>query len=355
VGRASLVAGLVTALLGLAIGVVPVLAFLFALLLLDSFQLVSMRSVGRSILWGMAAAGASYAANAFLLGRAGLGEEVVRRYVAPILEETLKAAYLIWLLRRGRVAFLIDAAIHGFAAGAGFALVENAYYAGTGASGTAVWVVRGLGTALMQGSTTAIVGIVAKSAIDRGSRSWARIAPALLLAIAIHSAYNHVLLDPLAATALVALALPLLMVVIFERSERALKAWLGEGLDKEVELLELIESGAFRRTHAGAYLESLRSRFPGPVVADMLCYLELYLQLALKAKGMLLARAAGIRLPVDPAVRAAFAEMKFLERSIGVTGRVALHPLRRGSERDLWQLAVVAESASPRESASRRG
>jgi RsiW-degrading membrane proteinase PrsW (M82 family) len=332
----------VTALFGLGAGVLPVLLYLTALLLLDSYKQTARRAVLRSIGWGLIAAGIAYVVNAGLL-RAGLDPVLLRRYAAPVVEESLKAALLVVLIRRGRIGFLVDAAIHGFAAGAGFALVENAYYAGAGATGAGVWIARGLGTAVMHGSATAIAGILAKSLTERRGVSLRWFLPGLAAAIVLHSLWNHVVLNPLVSAGLLVATMPLVVAFVFERSERATEAWLGEGLDGEVELLELIASGEFRHTHAGEYLESLRLRFPGPVVADMLCWLQIHLELGLRAKGVLLARAAGIDLPVDPAVRDAFVEMKFLERSIGPTGKLAMLPLWRGSGRDLWQLQLLAE------------
>ncbi|MGE5178103.1 MAG: PrsW family glutamic-type intramembrane protease [Bacteroidota bacterium] len=338
-------AGVVAVVFRLLAGVAPVLLFLAALLLLDSWKLVTRRAVLRSIAWGMAAAAIAFALNAALLTWARLDPLVLKRYAAPIVEESLKAALLVGMIRGGRVGFLVDAAIHGFAAGTGFALVENAYYAGSGASGLALWIVRGLGTAVMHGSATAIAGILAKSLSDRfgGAATPRWLVPAVATAAVVHSLYNHLLLSPLLVTAGMIALLPLLVAFVFERSERATAAWIGEGLDSEVELLELIASGEFRRTHAGAYLEALRQRFPGPVVADMLCWLQIRLELAVRAKGLLLARAAGVDLPVDPDVRANFTEMEFLEKSIGPTGKLALLPLVRGSARDLWQLRLLAE------------
>jgi len=136
----------------------------------------------------------------------------------------------------------------------------------------------------------------------------------------------------------------LLVAAVFERSERSTREWLGAGLDVDVELLEQILSGEIRHSHAGEYLDSLRTRFPGPVVADMLCYLQIYLELALRAKGMIIARAAGIDLPPDPSVRANFDEMRFLERSIGPTGKLAVHPLLRTGGRELWQLTMLGKA-----------
>jgi len=330
------------ALFRLTAGILPVLLFLLVLLLLDSYKLTTRRSVFRSIGWGIVAAGVAYVINSAGLAL-GLDSLTLRRYVAPLLEEMLKAGLLVVLIRRGRVGFLVDAAIHGFAAGAGFALVENAYYAGAGVSGVGVWIARGLGTAMMHGSATAIAALLGKSLTERHGVSARWFAPGVLAAATLHAIYNHFVLNPLVSAAILVAAMPAVVAWVFERSERATEAWLGEGLDNEVELLELIASGEFRRTNAGEYLESLRQRFPGPVVADMLCWLQLHLELGARAKGLLLARAAGIDLPFDPSIREAFGEMKFLERSIGPTGKLAMLPLRRGSGRDLWQLQLLAE------------
>jgi RsiW-degrading membrane proteinase PrsW (M82 family) len=328
----------------LAVGLLPVLLFLTGLLFLDSYKLVTRRAVLLSIAAGGLAALLAFAVNRAALD-GGLDPALVKRYLAPLIEEALKASIVVALIRAARVGFMVDAGIHGFAAGAGFALVENLYYAQTlGASSLAVWVVRGLGTAIMHGSTTAIVGILTKDLSDRHAGGVLRaVWPGLAIAIAIHSLFNHFLLDPMISSALLVLLMPLLVIAVFERSERATKAWLGAGLDSDVELLEMIGSGEIHQTHVGEYLESLKSRFPGPVVGDMLCYLQIYVELSLRAKGILIARAAGIDVPVDASVRANFEEMKFLERSVGPTGKIALLPFLRTSSRDLWQLTMLAK------------
>ena len=74
----------------------------------------------------------------------------------------------------------------------------------------------------------------------------------------------------------------------------------------------------------GQYLSKLKGRFRGPIVADLLCYLRVYTELALRAKGMLLMRESGFDLPMDEATQAKFAELRYLETSIGRTGLRAL-------------------------------
>jgi hypothetical protein len=138
--------------------------------------------------------------------------------------------------------------------------------------------------------------------------------------------------------------MPVLLVVVFERSECATRDWLGTGLDGDAERLEQILDGEVERTPVGAYLETLKHRFHGTVLADMLCLLRIHLELSLRAKGVLIARAAGIDLPPDPELQASFAELRYLEKSIGPTGRLALQPMLRTSSRDLWQIHMLKQA-----------
>jgi RsiW-degrading membrane proteinase PrsW (M82 family) len=331
--------------LSLAVGFVPVVLFLIALMALDSYRLVGHRQVLVSIGWGALAAVLAFLLNRAVLG-GGLDPVILRRYVAPAIEEPLKAALVLALVRRGRVGFLVDAGILGFAAGTGFALVENAWYAhALGEPSPWLWVLRGLGTAVLHGSTTGMAGILAKAFADRlGARAALVPLPGLALAIAVHAAYNLLVLNPLLATAILLVVAPLVLLATFELSERATREWLGHGFDRDAELLELIHQGTIVHTPAGDYLSALRERFAGPVVADMLCLLEIRLELALRAKGLLLARAAGVEVPPDPRVRAHLAELRHLERTIGPTGRLALHPLLpEGRER--WQIGLLQGGA----------
>jgi len=106
----------------------PVLLFLGLLVLLDSFKLVALRSVLIALAAGAIAALAGAQLNAWLLDATPVSPTLFSRYAAPFTEEGLKALWVVILLRRGRVGFLVDAAILGFAVGAGFALVENVEY-----------------------------------------------------------------------------------------------------------------------------------------------------------------------------------------------------------------------------------
>ena len=327
----------------IAIGVLPVFAFLGLLVILDSFKLVPLRAVLRSLLIGGGVAMVAFLLNTGILDGTRIDPVLYRRYVAPVLEEILKAIYVVNLIRRRRVGFMVDAAIHGFAIGAGFAAAENVYYARMMASGSIfLWIARGFGTAIVHGSTMAIFATLSKDLADRRrTNSWHILLPGLAIAIGVHSLFNHFLLHPLLMAALLFVVLPLFFIAIFERSERATRLWLGSGFDRDLELIDVIQGVDLHESRVGAYLQSLHEHFPPAVVGDMLCYLQIYSELSMRAKAQLLAREAGITLAIEPSVRANLDELRFLENSIGATGKLALQPFLQTSSRDLWQLGML--------------
>jgi RsiW-degrading membrane proteinase PrsW (M82 family) len=330
-------------LIKILVSVVPVFAFLLGLVFLDSFKLVRARAILGTILVGCWIAAASLLLNQVARGLTGLDVPTYSRYLAPVLEEVLKAVPVMFLLSRKKIGFAVDAAIYGFAVGAGFGFVENVYYLGSVQDPNMfVWIIRGFGTAVMHGGTTAILAVLWKSLSDRrASRGFGNLVPGLLIAIGVHSFFNHFLLPPLINTVAQLVVLPLLVIITFTQSERVLRDWLEVGLDSDVRLLEYITTGTVSETRIGSYLHSLGTRFPGEVVADMLCYLRVHLELAVRAKGILLMREAGFNVPRDHEIVERLAELKFLEKSLGKTGRLAISPVLHTSGRDLWQLYLL--------------
>jgi RsiW-degrading membrane proteinase PrsW (M82 family) len=338
-----------------ALALLPVLFFLGVLVLMDSFKLVPLRTVLRAIVVGCLAALFCTLVTGPLLDATGMPLRVFSRYGAPPLEELAKGVWVAWLIRRQKVGFLVDAAILGFAVGAGFAVVENVEYLRHLATpNVLVWVVRGFGTAILHGAATALFAILGKSLVDRRAESEILdLVPGFVVAVAIHSAYNHFLLPPLVSTAILLVVLPPLVILAFGRSEQATREWLGLGMDTDVELLQSIRTGKIADTRVGAYLRSLTARFPGPVVADILCLLRIHLELSIRAKGLLMAREAGLPVVVGPEVVANLEELRYLEKAIGPTGLLAMKPIRRQSSRDLWQLQVLADAGGRKVRTSR--
>ena len=324
-------------------GLLPVLLFLGGLMFLDSYKLVARRDVLTCLGIGAAAALVAFGINRAFLDVLGLPLESYVRYGAPIVEESLKAAWLVLLLRRKAVGFLVDAGILGFALGAGFALVENvSYLLHLADANPFIWVVRGFGTAVMHGGTTALVAIVGKSLADARSSDRSNVLlPGLGLAVLLHAFFNQFFFSPVLNTGIVLLVLPAALAGSFIQSERKTRDWLGAGFDSDANLLATIMGGNVGATHLGQYLESLQQHFQPEVVVDLLCYLRLHSELAIQAKGVLMMRSTGFDVPADPDVPNKFEELSFLESSIGTTGKIALRPLIGRSSRDVWQLRLL--------------
>ncbi|MFQ5770709.1 MAG: hypothetical protein ACE5HX_09245, partial [bacterium] len=180
--------------------------------------------------------------------------------------------------------------------------------------------------------------------IDRKSSDRVHLfVPGLGAAFMTHSFYNHFFLPPIIITVSFLIALPLLIVFVFEQSEKATRRWLGVGFDTDVDLLEMIITGKISQTRVGHYLQSLKSSFPGESIADMLCLLRIHLELAIRAKGILLMRESGFKPTSDPEIKAKFEELKYLEKSIGKTGKLAILPFLHTTSRDLWQLYMLGK------------
>jgi protease PrsW len=324
---------------------VPVVLFLGGLMQLDAYKLLRARMLLALMAAGAVAGIASYFANTLAYAHFSGDFSAFSRHVSPWIEEALKAVLLVFLVRTRRVGMPVDAGIAGFAIGTGFALIENLYYlAARPDAALVVQIIRGFGTAIMHGGTMTLMAMISVTLFDRRPHGGVLLLlPGYLAAVALHSAFNYLLAQPMLATLAMLLALPLTIYAVFQRSERALRDWLDSGLDSDVQLLESINSGSFLDTHSGHYLQELRERFRGEDLADMLCLLRLHSELALRAKGVLLMRESGLDdLPLDEETREKLAELGALRRSIGRVGMLALRPLLMTSGKDVWELTLLA-------------
>jgi RsiW-degrading membrane proteinase PrsW (M82 family) len=329
----------------LAVAFAPVIAFLVLLWLMDSFRLVRPPSIVAALVYGLAAAAVVLWFHEWLIETTHIPASILSRYVAPVTEESAKAAFVVLLVATARIGFLVDAAVIGFAVGTGFALLESlGYVRSIPEASLMVWIVRGFGTAMLHGGTTAVAAMLVKTSADRQRDRLARAClPGVAAAIAIHSLFNHRLLPAVAQMLVLLTALPLVMLWVFARSERATREWIGAGLDLDLELLALVASEHFAVTQFARYLNELRARMPGPVVADMFCLLRLELELSIQAKAMLLARQAGVEIPLDEDLEASLEERNYLLQSIGTVGRLALKPLQITSYRDTWHRHLLQQ------------
>lgn len=327
------------------LGLLPVVCFLAVLVWLDSYKLVRVRLVLGTIALGCVIAGLSYPINSAGLQLMQIDFVSYTRYVAPIIEESLKALIIVMLIRNNRIGFLVDAAILGFAVGAGFAILENLFYLQLiPETRLGTWIVRGFGTAIMHGGATAIFAVISHALVGQKMTLGAiAFLPGFAVASVTHSVFNHFFFSPIINTLTVLVALPLLLVLVFQKSERSVADWLGSGFDADTELLHMINSGEFSSSKIGLYLNSLKEKFEGTVVVDILCYLRLHVELSIRAKGLMMMRESGFMNKAGEETKAKLEEMKFLEKSIGPTGKLAIKPFIKMSREDLWQFYILSD------------
>jgi RsiW-degrading membrane proteinase PrsW (M82 family) len=325
------------------IGLAPVLIFLVALVYLDSYKLVGLRTVLVVILAGIVMVVGSYYVNGFAAGLLDIKFGYFTRYVSPIIEESMKALVIIFMFRTNRIGFLVDSAIMGFAVGAGFAVAENLHYLYTiPDANMAVWIVRGFGTAIMHGGVTAIFGILSQTLTERNMKINPLLyVPGIVMAMTLHSLFNHFVVNPIYQTLIILIVLPPILYLVFRQSAGHMHEWLELDFDEDALLLEQINSGEFTESKIGRFLHDLRQKFEGPVVVDMLCYLRIYTELALRAKGVLMMRENGLDTPIGERTKEKFSELTYLEGSIGKTGLLAMKPFLHMTRKDLWQLYVL--------------
>src|SRR5438045_990056 len=207
---------------GLAL--IPVLVLLAVFDWLDAFELVNIKDILVLLLLGGIAASLSWPVSGRLLDTLPIGFSNYSRFVAPWIEEGVKAVIIITLFRLNRIGYKLDAVIAGFAIGAGFAMVENIIYLLRYPDyGLGTWLVRGVGTAVMHGTTLAILAATAHELAERETREeighykfnllW--FVPGYLAAVALHTTFNLVPNHPLLAMLGASMFAPIALTAIF--------------------------------------------------------------------------------------------------------------------------------------------
>lgn len=342
-------------LLKAVIALAPVLVCLVVFERVDAFRLISLREIGLLLLGGGMLAAISYFANGSVLDQFPLRQGNYSQWIAPVVEECMKAALLIALFALNRFGYLIDAAIGGFAVGAGFSVVENSFYLHqfTHAS-LGIWLVRGFGTAIMHGGAAAIFAVLSQVLYtprlridaDRFHFNIFLFLPGLAAAIALHAGFNHFTDAPLAAMAVVLLAVPLGLFVIFALGERYAHRRLAENRQSHGKLLEEIDSGAFAASDNGRALKALADRLGPDGGRDLFDYVRLHTDLVVRAETSLLALEEHQVTAFRDDLRERFHQLHALERRLGMSPVMAVRQHLHFSRNDLWEMHEL-ESHAP--------
>jgi protease PrsW len=335
------------------IALTPVLVLLFVFDRLDVFNLITMRVIALLLVCGGSLAALSWLANWSVMDGFPIGLTSYSRYVAPVIEESLKALPIVILFAANRIGFKLDAAIAGFAVGAGFSVIENIWYLNmiTDANVSA-WLVRGFGTAVMHGGATALFALISHEMTERQAASSAAryrfnplpFVPGLLAAMAVHSAFNHFPHQPILIMAATMLLIPLTVFMTLTRSERATQQWLKADEAAHRQALEDIRSGRFAESEAGQAIRQSVARF-GAAASDATAYVELKMELVLRAEELIHASQAGAAIEVGQAEREKFERLDELELRLGKLVTTAINSRLGFTRNDLWELGRLRARA----------
>jgi RsiW-degrading membrane proteinase PrsW (M82 family) len=328
---------------------VLVMAVLFAWL--DVFKLMSPWEMIACLLLGAVAALLAWPISGRMLDTLPMGYSFYSRIVAPWIEEALKAAALALLFVNNRIGFKIDAIICGFAIGAGFSVIENIFYlARFPELTTAVWLVRGLGTAVMHGATTAIL---AATAHELGERSLRRqggemfnlfwLIPGYLVASLIHLVFNQFPSHPMEVMIVTLVLAPVALIGLMRFGEGETQQWLAEESEGHRRWLEEWRAGGFPADASGQRIAALAARAKPGEAALIRDYCMLKTELVVTAEEELLDRDRKLEEGEEERLRAAFAKLAEIRKGLGRAGFAALRRLLPFSRNDVWELGELKE------------
>jgi RsiW-degrading membrane proteinase PrsW (M82 family) len=334
------------------VALIPVLVLLAVFVWLDAFALMSLKEVLLLLLAGAVGALLAWPVSGRLLDTLPIGFSLYSRFVAPWIEEAIKAAIMIALFRINRIGYKLDAVISGFAIGAGFSVVENMFYLTIFPEyNTGTWLVRGFGTAIMHGTTLAILAAIAHEFAERETREAAAdfdfsllwFVPGYGIAVALHTGFNQFGSRPLLAMLLAVVVAPVALVAILSLGTAEAHRWLVAENAEHRAQLETLRAGRWPEGPAGKKIAALASRLDEESAKRVRRYWELQAWLVAEAEETMLEEAAGDA-EFDPAaVRATVAELEGLRKALGRSTFAALKALLPFSRNDHWEVAELKQ------------
>lgn len=200
----------------------PTLVVLAFLLALDRVEPEPAEGRWHALLWGMFVAGFVAAEVNMVVGGA-LGEVAALLVAAPLGEELLKGAGVLWAVRRGEVDDALDGAIYAGWVAVGFTIVEDYSYLVFGADEGALietLLARGVGT-FAHPLFTVWIGVAVGRAVAERTDVRRAFLRGLAVAVGLHVAWNLATLLPIFWGVYVAfLALAAFTVGYLRRHER---------------------------------------------------------------------------------------------------------------------------------------
>jgi RsiW-degrading membrane proteinase PrsW (M82 family) len=334
------------------LALVPVLILLALFVWLDAFALMRLDEVLVLLAFGGLAALAAYPISGRMIDTLPIGFNNYSRYIAPWIEEALKGLVMIGLFRFNRIGYKLDAVISGFAIGAGFSVVENIIYLTVFTHfGAGTWLVRGLGTAVMHGTTLALLAAIAHEFAERETREAAGdfdfhlwwFLPGYLLAVALHMAFNQFPDRPLVAMLGAMVVAPVAIMGIFQLGTAEAQRWLAKEYAEHKVQLAVLRDGQWPDGPAGERIAALARRLDPESAKRVRRYWEIQAYIVVEAEETMIEEAEGEAVFDTKQLRAAFDELEGLQRALGRSIFTALKSLLPFSRNDYWEVSELKQ------------
>ncbi|MEY2816737.1 MAG: hypothetical protein RL275_200 [Chloroflexota bacterium] len=322
---------------------VPVI-FLFALRTFDLHKTVKFNRNIITLVFGILAYLLAAQINPAFSNSGWLEWRQVVRYVAPVVEEILKAIILIYLVNRADFNYVVDGALYGFGAGIGFAIIENIEYVqGNIASALVIALARVFSTNLMHATSSGLIGT--SLAFYRGDENKRRgllvVFGGYILAIFFHGVFNTMVnAGTFLAFAISygAIGAALIWYVIRIGMTKQ-KNWVGEKLGASDRVTkEEVRAVTSIDKVVETLIEPFRERFGDDKVPLVRELMYKQVEMGIKRKLLDATPSPTKRKEVEDIVKKLYQEMEVLRNQIGMYPMMFVREVYLGQDIQLWDV-----------------
>jgi RsiW-degrading membrane proteinase PrsW (M82 family) len=339
------------------------IAALFPLLSLAAIYTLNLYSTSQievvflCLGWGLAAFFIAVQVHRFILGHTQIALLNLSRYVAPLTEETLKAALLIYLVRRPIFNYFVDGAVYGFAIGIGFAVIENfSYIANHEAMALSVAFWRAFSISMVHAVASAVIGIALglgrfqQGALGRLffiSAGWAA-------AVLIHGGFNNmvsrvgIVWQAHIYAALAGLVGTVFIAWMIRRGLKEERDWIDEMLGLADQVTRNESRLVLRLAETGSLLAPIVEHFGKRKAAQIGRLLAVQAQLGVLRKTLQKTPNEKMRLDAEGQISILQHEMSILRKRIGIYPMLFLRSVFPEDNFSVWnRLESAVETPAP--------
>lgn len=350
--------------IALAIATAIPLIVLYVIYTLDLYKTGAFRSVLMCFAWGGAAFAGAYFTNRTIYLQHLAPRETIIQFIAPVVEEILKALILIYLVRRPNFTYFVDGAIYGFAAGMGFAVFENyEYILESSDAGLGLAISRVLSTNLVHASASALVGVAL--GLSRFRRTWGKLGlllGGLLAAMLLHMAFNNVVTRVessllLVFSAVIGIGAAGFIAYLIFRGLAEEKAWIEEKLGDADRVTRQEATYVNRLSDVTELLKPLEKFFGEDKMPQVERFLVIQARLGILRKTLDKLNDARMRGAVEKQMDDLRVEMDTLRKGLGAYNMLHLRGILPSEASPLWNRMgdLISERAAARSASGNAG